>query len=71
MVTPVLIKLHQEHMSRPKGGEGASDFRGLPTDVLDEVLKAVFPCLEHAAGAVHSRLVSTSHTVLAIVYVSL
>ena len=60
MVTPVLIKLHQEHMSRPKGSEGASDFRGLPTDVLDEVLKAVFPCLEHTAGAVHSRLVSTN-----------
>ena len=35
---------------------------GLPTDVLGEVLKAVFPYLEHAAGAVHSRLVSTSHT---------
>ena len=37
----------------------------LHVDVLGEVLKAVFPYLEHAAGAVHSRLVSISHTALA------
>ena len=31
--------------------------------MLDEVLKAGFPYLECAAGAVHSRLLSTSYTV--------
>ena len=33
--------------------------------MLGEVLEAVFSYLERAAGAVHSRLVSTCHTVLA------
>ena len=47
-ITP--SKSSQEHMSR----EGAS--AGLPTDVLGKVLKAVFPYLEHAAGAVQSSL---------------
>ena len=30
--------------------------------VLGEVLKAALPYLEHAAGAIHSRLLSTSYT---------
>ena len=48
----------QEHMSHPKGGEGASDYLrvGCSTYVLGKVLKATLPYLERAAGVVHSRL---------------
>ena len=52
-------------MSRLKGAKECLTAIWLCVDVLGEVLKAVFPYLEHAAGAVHSRLVSTSHCVLA------
>ena len=44
-------------MSRPKGGEGASD---CVSDVLGEVFKATLPYLERAAGAVQITFVQAT-----------
>ena len=40
-------------MSHPRGSEGASDFHSM-------LVKAAFPYLECAAGAMHSRLLRLS-----------
>ena len=63
-LVPIQDYVSQERMNHQKGGGGTSDFcREGPYYVLGEVLKTILPYLERAAGAVHSRLLSTSHTV--------
>ena len=54
----------QEHMSCPKGSEGASEFHRVAHSmhVLGRVLKVVFPYLECAAHAIHSGLLCINHT---------
>ena len=52
-------------MSHPKGGKGASDCHMVVRRCVRRSTQGCFPYLEHAAGVVHGRLVSTSHSALA------